>query len=365
MVSLNINQITIAWLNSINGISNSKIEKIIEYFGGVEELWHNFHKEKNNLAILKTEHINELSRTKDYFEHFLLNKLEKEQANIVTKFDDEYPKKLRNIEGAPYILYYKGDITCTESLSIAVVGSRKATSYGIWVAEKFTKELSELGVTIISGLAAGIDTVAHRTAIKANTNTIGVIGSGINIVYPRKNEELYKKIIEGHGTILSEFHFGIKPLPGNFPVRNRIISGLSDGVLIIEAQEKSGTLITAGHAANQGKDIFAVPGNINSLYSKGTNSLIRDGAKITTCLDDIVEEILQMKELYNNKNEKKYIDFNPTELEIINFLNSGDKSLFEISENINININELLSILTALEMKGIISQMPGKRFILS
>ena len=365
MDSLNTNQITLAWLNSVNGISNGKIEKLLEYFGSPEELWNNFNSEKYNLNMLRPEIINNLTKIRDGFEEFLYEKLRVENAFVVTYFDEDYPNKLKNINGAPNILYYKGNLSSASNLSIAVVGSRKATSYGKWTAEKFTRELSELGVTIISGLATGIDTIAHKTAIKYNSKTIGVIGCGINIVYPKKNETLYNEIVEADGAVISEYTFGMEPMPSNFPDRNRIISGLSEGVLVIEAQEKSGTLITAGHAANQGKEIFAVPGNIESLYSKGTNALIKDGAKLVTCIDDIIEEILEFKKLVNYKKRIiNYKSINIDELKIINFLMLNEATIYEMSENIDMEISDILSTLTILELKNVVKQMSGKKFVL-
>ncbi|WP_313343295.1 DNA-processing protein DprA [Sedimentibacter sp.] len=366
MESLNINQLTLAWLNSINGISNRKIDSIFEYFNGsTKDLWDNFEVEKYNLKTLSNKLIAGLSNSKDTFKEKLLKKLHDENAQIVTVFDENYPEKLKQISGAPYILYYKGSLEDIDKLSIAVVGSRKATGYGKWVAEKLTRELSQLDVNIISGLASGIDTIAHKTALVNNVKTVGIIGCGINIVYPKSNEKLYHEIVENGGTIITEYTFGMEPMPNNFHDRNRIISGLSDGVLVVEAQEKSGTLITAGHAANQGKEIFSVPGNIDSFFSKGTNSLIRDGAKITTSINDIVEEILELKERVNKKqNFIDYNDLSEQEIIILNSLQSGSKSIFEINEETSLDIKILLSRLTFLEMKGVIKQIPGNRFTL-
>ncbi len=364
---LNSNQITLAWLNSVNGISNRKIEKLLEYFGGVNEIWDNFEAERSNLNLLKPEILYNLSKTKRGFSEKLDKKLKEQNAFLVTYFDDEYPKKLKNIDGAPYILYYRGNLKTANNTSVAVVGSRKATEYGMWVAEKFTRELSELGVTIISGLAYGIDTIAHKTSIKHNTHTIGVIGCGIDLIYPKKNETLYQKIVDMDGAVITEYPFGMQPMPSNFPDRNRIISGLSDGVLVIEAQEKSGTLITAGHAANQGREIFAVPGNIDSIFSKGTNLLIKDGAKIVTCVDDIIEEIPELKKIVdNNRREKnKIIDLNDDESKIINLLILNGATLYEISDNTDMEIGEILSVLTILELKGIVRKVSGERYFLN
>ncbi len=368
MESLNINQKTIAWLNSARGISNGKIKRLLDYFNGsTRDLWDNFETEKYGLSVLKPEITDYLSKIRDNFEETLLKRLNDENAHAVTIYDSDYPEKLKQIDGAPYILYYKGKLDNIDDLSIAVVGSRKATAYGKWAAEKFTNELSGLGVNIISGLAAGIDTVAHKTALKSNAKTAGIIGCGIDIIYPRFNERLYGEIVEKGGAVITEYPFGMQPLPNNFHDRNRIISGLSDGVLVIEAQERSGTLITAGHAANQGREIFAVPGNIDSLYSRGTNTLIKDGAKITMSMDDIVEEIRELRErVKKTKNSIDYVFLDKDEAKIINSLKAaGNRTAYELNEETHIDTGKLLSLMTTLEIKGIVKQLPGNRFILN
>lgn len=361
-LDLNINQLTLSWLNSANGISNGIMGQLIQYFKTPEAIWDNLKGEINNFAGIKPETANYLIKVHDKYEAYLIKKLNEEKASIVTFYDDKYPEKLRNIDGFPYILYYKGNLESVNNISIAVVGSRKATGYGKYAAEKLTGELSALGVTIISGLASGIDTVAHRTAINCNCKTVGVIGCGINVIYPKKNQSLYEDILSTGGAIITEFPFGMQPMPSNFPIRNRIISGLSNGVLIVEAQEKSGTLITAGHAANQGKDIFAVPGNIDSIYSRGTNALIKDGAKIVTSVDDIIEEIFELRCMVNTNNKKTVSSFTDKELKLISLLKNGEKTIYEAAENIDMDISEILSTLTVLEMKGAVKQMPGNKF---
>ena len=359
MESLNINQITLAWLNSAKGISRGKILKLLEYFGSVEELWDNFEGEKYNLS-LRPETISYLSQSKNNFQEKLLERLRIEKAKLVTVFDEEYPKKLKEIDSPPYILYYKGSLEKINNISIAVVGSRKATAYGKWCAQKLTHELAEIGVNIVSGLAVGIDSIAHKAALEAGANTYGVIGCGINVVYPKRNAEMYRQIIEKGGAVISEYYFNIQPFAYNFHDRNRIISGLSEGVLVIEAQERSGTLITAGHAANQGREIFAVPGNIDSLYSKATNGLIRDGAKLTASIDDIVEEILELKVRVRKQNNIDYSKLSDNQKKIIACIKSGFSTIDELEQNTNIQTGELLSQLTLLEMKGIITQTPNK-----
>ena len=252
-----------------------------------------------------------------------------------------------------------------DSLSIGIVGSRKATSYGKWACEKFSKELVKMGVTIVSGLALGIDTVAHKTAIKEGGRTIAVLGNGIDIVYPKNNKELYADIIN-NGMILTEFPLKTPPLAYNFPQRNRIIAGLSLGIIVIEAKEKSGSLITAHLALDQGKDVFALPGNINSLYSKGTNKLIKDGARPLLDIEDIIEEIsqLQVKISQDKKSKIDYTDLSEVEIKIVDTLKEGPLHSDLIAYKTGLDISAVISIITILELKGIIKELTSRTFTL-
>ena len=205
----------------------------------------------------------------------------------------EYPEQLRNIYDPPTKLYVLGNKEILKQKGIAIVGSRKATQYGKNVALKISRELSERGINVISGLAVGIDTYAHLGCLQPESKgkTIAVLGGGIDNIYPKANIEVARKIVQTGGCIVSEYVKGTKPERANFPQRNRIISGLSNGVLIVEASKKSGALITAEFGLEQGKEIFAIPGDINKLQSEGCNMLIKDGAKITLSVEDILEEI--------------------------------------------------------------------------
>jgi len=201
--------------------------------------------------------------------------------------DLEYPEKLKNIENPPFCIYCKGNIKLLNETIIAIIGSRKASEYGVKNARKFSRELSEKYV-IISGLAKGIDAEAHLGSLEnKEEKAIAVIGSGIDTIYPKENLKIYERILEKNGLIISEYRLGVQPLKENFPMRNRIISGLSDGVLVIEAGKRSGSLITVEFAINQGKDVFAIPGNIDSNLSIGTNSLIKDGAILVDSSNEI------------------------------------------------------------------------------
>ncbi len=204
---------------------------------------------------------------------------------------EEYPEKLNKIYAPPAKLYVVGDEKILNKPSIAIIGCRNASQYGKRVAFKFAYELAQKGIVVISGLARGIDIYSHLGAIKAKGKTIAVLGSGFNHIYPAEHKKYCVDIIEKGGAIISEYEKNTKPIPTNFPIRNRIISGLSDGVLVVEAKQRSGTLITVDYALEQGKNVFIIPGNITSNNSYGTNELIKQGAKLVTNIEEIIEEL--------------------------------------------------------------------------
>ncbi len=214
-------------------------------------------------------------------------KLNQDKIKVIGINEDAYPEKLRNIYAPPQRLYAVGNLEALKDKSIAIVGCRECSKYGMDNAMKFGYELAKKGVCIISGLARGIDTYAHWGAIKAYGKTIAVLGCGLDVIYPKENLVLYKEILRTGGLIISEYPLGTKPERHHFPARNRIISGLSNGVLVIEAKKRSGTLITVNHALEQGKDVYALPGNISSSNSYGTNELIKEGAIPVTHVKDI------------------------------------------------------------------------------
>ena len=213
-------------------------------------------------------------------------KLNKNKIKTITLEKESYPEKLKNIYNSPQTLYVLGNKELLNEKSIAIIGCRNASDYGLRSAYKFGYELAKKGVCIISGFARGVDTYSHMGAVAAKGKTIAVLGCGLDVLYPSENLELYKQILINNGTIVTEYPLGSKPERYHFPARNRIISGLSDGVLVVEAKEKSGTLITVEHALEQGKDVYAIPGNITSKNSYGTNELIKEGAIPVTKIDD-------------------------------------------------------------------------------
>ncbi|WP_425449201.1 DNA-processing protein DprA [Dethiothermospora halolimnae] len=352
------------WLNSIEGINNKTIDKLEKYLGKLSYVW-----DLSRNDILKINCVNDKAKNliikyknMGYYNEYL-EKVHKLNINIISIYDDEYPKLLKNIYSPPKILYIKGSINEEDYNAISIVGSRKATSYGHWAAEKFSKELSRAGVTVVSGMAKGIDTTVHKGAIEGNGRTIAVLGSGIDVIYPKSNRRLYNEIIDSGG-VISEFPIGTIPRPYNFPQRNRIISGLTLGVIVVEATEKSGSLITAEHALEQGRDVFALPGNINSLYSKGTNKLIKDGAYPIVDIDDIFEEIIELRKKVKENEiiRANYQYLSIEEKNILKLISENPKHCDIISYRTGINIQKVNSILTILEMKGLVKQLPGKFF---
>lgn len=280
--------------------------------------------------------------------------------SYLTIYDDEYPKSLREINDSPKLLYYKGDNILNDK-SLAIVGSRKCTDYGKYVTEKFTREIAENGLTTVSGLAYGVDKIVHEVSLESGKKTIAVLGCGIDVVYPLKHKSLYKRIVDSGSMIISEYRIATEPLPYNFPFRNRIISGLSSGVLIVEAKEKSGTLITANYALDQSKEVYCIPGNINSIYSMGTNGLIKDGAKLVSKASDILEDIFGLD--YDKKNEENLKELIATSKEeelVYKLLSAEELSTDQLANKLNLQVSQILSTITLMEMKGILTEINGK-----
>ena len=239
--------------------------------------------EKTAEKILEFRYNNSIEKIYKHMKYMIENKI-----GIITINDNRYPKLLKEIYDPPISLYVKGNVNILNGNSIAIVGCRDATEYGKKAAKYFSYNLARKEVNIISGLARGIDSYAHEATLDTAGKTIAVVGNGLDIIYPKENIELERKILENNGAIISEYPIGTKPNKRNFPARNRIISGMSNGVLVIEAKKKSGTLITVDFALEQGKEVYVVPGNINSPNSIGTNELIKQGAKMVTNYEDLI-----------------------------------------------------------------------------
>lgn len=279
------------WLSRIKEIGPITCYKLLKIFKTPEQIWET--SEESFIQNGFTSKIANALVNKEYRQDLdkYINYMNKNDIKILKIFDSFYPNKLKQIYAPPVVLFAKGNVEILNEPSIAIVGCRCSSSYGEKVARDFSYKLSKENINIISGMARGIDTCAHLGCLQAKGKTIAVMGAGLDYIYPTENKNIYNEIISNGGVVLSEYIIGTKPLPANFPRRNRIISGLSDGVLVIEAKEKSGTLITVDFALEQGKDIYVVPGNINSVNSYGTNNLIKQGAQLVTDENDIIENI--------------------------------------------------------------------------
>ena len=279
------------WLASVEGLGPVKKFALLNKFETAKRIYNATEKEILKVDGMSDKIVQNMQKAKDAkllekYEKYIL----KNDIKIINISDDNYPAKLKNIYAPPITIFAKGDISLLNSKSIAIVGSREPSKYGIYVAEKFSKELSKEGITIVSGLARGIDTFAHVGALSSFGKTIAVLGSGIDVVYPKEIAKYYREISE-KGLIISEYIVGTAPESKNFPQRNRIISGLSDGVLVVEARKNSGTMITTDFALEQGKELYVIPGNITSNLSAGTNNLIKEGAKLITDGYEILEDL--------------------------------------------------------------------------
>lgn len=300
--------------------------------------------------------------------------IERNNVNLIPLDSEYYPANLKSIFDPPLVLFVKGQILPEDYFSIAIVGTRMSSFYGRSMSEKLSRELTEKGFTIVSGGARGIDTFSHQAALKMKGRTIAVLGCGLDIAYPLENKKLFEEIAE-RGVMISEFPLSTKPNKQNFPMRNRIISGLSLGVVVIEAPLKSGALITVTHAIDQGREVFSVPGKADSFISKGTNQLLREGAKLVENVDDIIEELepvlrTKIKEFKSDQPEPVkqeqvllHPELSEEETAIYGLLSFEPLDLDEIILNSQLSVSAASAMLTTLQLKKLIRQLPGKQFI--
>ncbi len=285
---------------------------------------------------------------------------------LITYQSKTYPSRLKQIYDPPYLLYAKGDITDADDRAVAMVGSRHATHYGKSMAEDVARQLAGAGITVVSGFARGIDSISHRAAISSGGRTIAVLGCGLDVIYPPEHKSLYRDIPE-HGALISEFPPGTPPEGPNFPRRNRIISGLSLGVVIVEAGRKSGALLTANHALEQNREVFAVPGNITSSTSSGTNALIKQGAHLVTSAEDV---LLELKFIIPGTGKDtsvpvSTVKLEPEEAELFDIMGEEPVHVDILSRRSGLGVPRLLGVLLAMELKGAVTQMSGKMFVKS
>ncbi len=279
-------------------------------------------------------------------------------VKVISYLDDDYPENLKGVAHMPPVLFIRGEISKDDRRSVAVVGTRAPSFYGAQVARRLGQEFARHGVTVVSGLARGVDTLAHRGVLEAGGRTIAVLGCGIDVYYPPENRPLFEAIVK-QGAVVSEYPLGMEPLAMNFPKRNRVISALSKAVVAVEAGEKSGVLNTCAWAREQGREVFAVPGRIGDERSLGTNRLIRNGAKIVTDASDVLEWLgIKVQE-----EVRATIPVADDEKPVLKAIDSEPKHIDEIGELVGMPMAELLNLLFQLEVKGLIKQLPGKFYV--
>ncbi|MBW7887115.1 MAG: DNA-protecting protein DprA [Bacteroidetes bacterium] len=353
-------------LASIPGMSNSKLKNLIDYFGSPEQVL-----AASPLQLIKVEGIKkELAsavahaETNKTFIEDQLKRINRIEGKILTIWDSEYPPLLKEVFDAPVLLFLRGTITLNDQYAMAIVGTRRPSAYGISVAENFSKELSGMGITIISGLARGIDTHAHHGALKGEGRTIAVLGGAVDKIYPKENERLAEKICS-NGAVISEMFMGAKAELWSFPKRNRIISGMSLGTIIIESDEDGGAMITARTTIDQNRELFCVPGNITEHKSNGTNKLIKLGqAKLVQTVDDILVELeAKLKPILKTKKQEPAPQLSVFEQKIFDCLSYDPIHIDVLSEKSELSSADTLVNLLSLEFKGMVRQMAGKMFV--
>lgn len=292
----------------------------------------------------------------------LIEWADKNRFSVITLCDPDYPPSLRELYDAPPFLFVAGHLTDDDIRAIAIVGSRTASDYGKMTASELAGQLSRHGVTIVSGMAVGVDSASHRGALEAGGRTIAVMGSGIDIIYPTESRKLYRQIID-NGAVISEFFPGTKPSPGHFPRRNRIIAGLSQGVVVVEAGNRSGALLTADLALAQQKKLFAVPGNLSSRLSAGTNALIKSGAYLLTSYEDIFSVLPELKKGYIVTQERVASNLTEGENLVLKYISASPIQLDTLVRACGVSVSDAASYLLSLELRGLVKQLSGKRFI--
>lgn len=349
-------------LNQISIIGPVRFQRLLNYFGDLARVWVAPNNELIKAGLEPKIAAELMNKRKEIDPDLELAKIEKIGVQIITTLDPDYPKLLQEIYSPPPLLYCLGKLDLNNDFTLAVVGSRKTSNYGRQVTEQIVAELSLAGLTIISGLALGIDACAHQAALNAGGKTVAVLGSGIDQIYPAANRQLSQKIIEKNGAIISEFPLGTPPYKSNFPQRNRIIAGLSLGALVTEAGGKSGALITAFCALEQNREVFAVPGSIYSQGSFGPNGLIKKGARPITSAAEILET-LNLSRAKDFKSAKEIIPQNETEKILLEIITNEPTHVDKLVQSARLDISVINSTLSLMEMKGMVKNLGNQKYI--
>jgi len=363
-------EIALGWLAlaRVKGLGCASFKRLAEHFGDPRLALSASHDELAQVQGLDQDAAQGLASFSDWAEvRKELKRALATGARLVPFGASDYPARLRTIADPPPVLYVRGEMREEDSKAVAIVGSRSASNYGIRITQELGRGLASLGFTVISGMARGIDGAAHEAALAAGGRTLAGLGCGVDVVYPPEHEGLYENICR-NGAILSELPIGTPPFSFNFPGRNRLISGLALGVVVVEATEKSGSLITAGLALEQGREVFAVPGEAGASRSRGTHRLIRQGAKLVEGVEDVVEEIApQLLERAGSAREKAPLalpaDVGTEAKKVFGLIAERALQIDEVIEASGLTAARVSEILLDLEMRGFLKQLPGKRFI--
>lgn len=352
--------------SSIEIIGSKFVQTLYEYFGSIERAWSVSSSELNLFGGYIQRNADEFLKLRDKISpdeclEYIIN----EDIKYITFDDSNYPYLLKQISNPPMVLFYKGSINeCNLERTIAVVGSRRASDSSKQVLRKILLGLKNTDVTIISGMAEGIDTVAHRSAIDSGVKTIAVLGGGFNNIFPKSNLRLYNEIINGNGAVITEYWPDFQPMPFRFPVRNRIVSGLSKGTLVAEAALKSGALITANLTLEQNRELMCMPGLISNPNTQGIFKLLKQGAALVTNTEDILNTLGWQIEIKNTQKESSEDNLTDREKIVIEEIKLNPLSFDELILRTKLNINDLMIILTQLELKGLIKQTDGNKYII-
>jgi DNA processing protein len=347
----------------ISGIGRVKLSLLQSYFGDLERAW-NASPEELKSAGLEARAAETLVAMRGSISlDSEMEKLERYQVKVLGAGDPEYPPRLKEIYDYPPLLYVRGCLAPEDECAVAVVGTRRPSVYGKQVAEEITTELARNRITIISGLAAGIDSIAHRAALQAGARTIAVAGCGLDMVYPGNHVALARQIME-RGALVSEFPLGTRPKAEHFPQRNRIISGMSLGVVVVEAGERSGALLTAHRAVEQNREVFAVPGSIYSPNSKGTNRLVQEGAKLVSDCADILEE-LNLNIVARQLEMREPVPATDTEAQLLGHLTREATHVDELCRSSGLPVATVTGTLAMLELKGLVKPLGSMNYVLA
>lgn len=348
-------------INLVKGIGAVRFKQLLDFFGSAQAAWEA--PESGWLSAgIPQRAVNQFSQVKQQVDlDRVMEKINTGNVSVITWQDNEYPRRLKEIDQSPPVLFIRGTINVEDDWAVAVVGTRRVTPYGRQVADELGRYLAQNGVTVVSGLARGVDAIAHQAALQAGGRTFAVLGSGVDVIYPPEHRKLAAEIIK-QGAIISDYPIGTQPDGVNFPPRNRIISGLSLATVVVEAGDKSGALITAEFAVEQGRDVFAVPGSILAAQSQGTNRLIEQGARPLLKMSEILDT-LKLEQIPEKQQVRKLIPLTADEQNLLACLSSEPVHIDQLCELTGLPIMRVSATLTMMELKGFVSQVGGMNYV--